>query len=65
MICPRCTAEVPHLGRLSTGELCCCAACIFNPLGCRCWCGEWGVAEDMQFEGEEFDEYDDALDSAM
>lgn len=45
MRCSLCGAEGPHFGTGPNGETICCAACLFNPLGCRCKYGEYGVAE--------------------
>lgn len=47
MTCSNCKTEVPEGkgGKGPTGEFFCCASCLFNPLGCRCKYGEFGVAE--------------------
>ena len=47
MICANCKTEVPDDkgGKGHDGEPICCAHCAFNPLGCRCKYGEYGVAE--------------------
>jgi hypothetical protein len=47
MICSNCKAEVPDGkgGKHPNGQFICCEHCFFNPLGCRCKYGEFGVAE--------------------
>jgi hypothetical protein len=64
-ICSNCNAEVPKCGRDSFGNNVCCPHCIFNPLGCRCKHGEYGVPEENdwamilgidQFDWEDYDE---------
>lgn len=47
MVCSNCKAEVPDGkgGRGSRGEFICCEHCYFNPLGCRCKYGEFGIPE--------------------
>lgn len=49
--CDNCGADVlpGHGGRASDGRRLCCAACAFHPLGCRCWVGEPGVAETVDY----------------
>lgn len=44
--CPNCGAWVKKLGKASDGNEFCCIHCCFNPGGCRCKHGEYGVAED-------------------
>ncbi len=43
--CCNCAAVSPKAGRASDGRVYCCVHCCFNPLGCRCEHGEFGVAE--------------------
>jgi ribosomal protein S26 len=45
--CDNCGAEIPveKMGKDSQGRNICCAACIFDPMGCRCKYGEYGVVE--------------------
>lgn len=47
-ICSNCKADVPNPGRGPRGEIICCPHCVFNPLGCRCQYGEFGVAETFE-----------------
>jgi len=49
--CQNCHAQVPEGqgGRDAEGRFICCIHCVFNPLGCRCEFGEFGVAETRQF----------------
>lgn len=43
--CDNCGALVEKCGTASDGKNYCCIHCCFNPLGCRCQYGEYGVAE--------------------
>lgn len=65
-ICSNCGAEVEKCGRGPRGEKICCAACLFDPMGCRCKYGEYGVVEtyrDPMFpEFGPFDDDDDDED---
>ena len=47
--CENCGAEVEKLGLCSDGRMICCPHCVFNPLGCRCKYGEYGVAEEYDY----------------
>jgi hypothetical protein len=58
LACENCGAVVPNPGRMD-GRVICCAACVFNPLGCRCEFGEFGKEETQQFFGGEEDELED------
>jgi hypothetical protein len=64
--CDNCGAKLPldqPIGRLPDGRRICCAHCIFNPLGCRCKYGEYGVAETYQDpDFPMFGPYDDEED---
>ena len=46
-ICANCGASIPEGvgGKSTIHEFVCCPHCVFNPLGCRCKYGEYGVAE--------------------
>lgn len=66
--CDNCGAVVEQCGRDFRGRKICCPDCMFNPRGCRCRFGEFGVAEtyvDPDFPGEfdpkldDFPEYDE------
>jgi len=46
--CSNCGAVSPLSGRCSDGQVYCCVHCCFNPLGCRCKYGEFGVEETRQ-----------------
>lgn len=43
--CDNCGALVESIGTTTDGRKICCVECAFNPLGCRCKFGEYGVAE--------------------
>lgn len=45
--CELCGALVPKCGTMNDDAKTkvCCPECAFNPLGCRCKFGEYGVAE--------------------
>jgi hypothetical protein len=45
MRCENCNAEVPKLSECSDGRKVCCIHCLFNPFGCRCAYGEFGVEQ--------------------
>jgi len=45
LTCTNCGAEVSELHETTIGQKVCCIHCVFNPLGCRCRYGEFGVAE--------------------
>lgn len=61
MTCENCGATGENFGKDTRGKVICCPACLFNPLGCRCKYGEYGVSEtytpyddpDYDFEDEE------------
>lgn len=58
--CANCKAEVPKVGTDPHGNPICCAACLFNPLGCRCKYGELGVLETQQyFSDDDDDDFDE------
>lgn len=45
--CENCGAAVPiESGGHVDGRFVCCEHCVFNPCGCRCRCGEFGVAQE-------------------
>jgi DNA-directed RNA polymerase subunit RPC12/RpoP len=46
-------AEEPP--RDPNGRTVCCAACVFDPAGCRCFAGEWGVTNDHWVDFAEAD----------
>lgn len=67
--CENCGATVEKCGTATDGKKYCCIECVFNPLGCRCKYGEYGVAETQDWaalsgyeddwdddEGESFDD---------
>lgn len=60
--CYNCRAKVPegHGGTDPHGRFVCCPACVFNPLGCRCQHGEFGVAE--TYEDPDFPQFDASPD---
>jgi hypothetical protein len=63
-ICYNCGATVEKCGRDAEGRPICCIYCAFNPLGCRCKYGEFGVAQDYASydpgdEDYEEDDWDD------
>ncbi len=58
-ICDNCHADVPELGKTSWGQRICCPSCAFNPLGCRCKYGEFGMAETYQDDFYPPDPYED------
>lgn len=57
--CDNCQAKVPdgQGGLDRNGRFICCPHCVFNPLGCRCQYGEYGVAE--TFEDPDFPMFDE------
>lgn len=59
--CENCGAEVPRLGKCSDGRAICCVACVFNPHGCQCKLGNYGVPDAPRFDCDEgeADEIDD------
>lgn len=57
--CDNCGANVPTLALIGDRRICC-PHCFFNPFGCRCWCGENGVAETMDY-GPWDDDDDDEM----
>ena len=59
-ICDNCGAKVEKCGRDPNGRKICCPHCAFNPLGCRCRFGEFGVAETQDWSDP--DEYDESWD---
>lgn len=61
--CDNCGAGLPEgKGGYESlhGRFICCPHCLFNPLGCRCKYGEYGVAETYQDpDYPEFGPYED------
>ena len=58
--CANCGAVVPNPGRDCDGRVICCPACLFNPLGCRCEWGDYGVAETRDWTPPDYVEDGDA-----
>jgi len=50
-ICQNCGAKCKDefVGEMD-GKIICCVHCAFNPLGCRCKYGEYGVAEEFIYD---------------
>lgn len=44
--CSNCGVQMEKMGQDQSGLPICCAHCVFNPLGCRCRFGEFGVAQE-------------------
>lgn len=61
--CDNCGAKLPENqgGDGPNGAFICCPHCIFNPLGCRCKYGEFGVAE--TYEDPDFPMFDEGEDA--
>lgn len=46
VVCPRCDAIVKRIYTDTGGIEACCVHCAWNPDGCRCRFGEFGVADE-------------------
>ena len=55
--CDNCGATLPNDqgGRDQRGAWICCPHCMFNPLGCRCQYGEYGVEETREWYANDED----------
>ncbi len=60
--CYNCHAKVPEGqgGVDPAGRFVCCPPCVFDPLGCRCKYGEFGVSETADLPFDDYDPDDEA-----